>query len=161
MTNRTEAFRTIPILSGFLATLLGDSSGDDSMPEHHDTIYTCPDSTFTAAADICRRFLSAESVAEMLTDVCGPHWSLPSRRDADVIGGDLYLTVAGHGAGFWDGDWEPHGDALTEAAHEANKAAALAGSEESAPGWVLNRAADMFTLETYVGDDGHVYIAGR
>ena len=32
---------------------------------------------------------------------------------SEVFGGDLYLTAVGHGAGFWDGDWGPAGDALT------------------------------------------------
>jgi len=36
---------------------------------------------------------------------------------SDVFGGDLYLTAAGHGAGFWDGDWGEAGDALTELAN--------------------------------------------
>lgn len=31
-----------------------------------------------------------------------------------VFGSDLYLTAVGHGAGFWDGDWNPIGDQLTE-----------------------------------------------
>lgn len=30
-----------------------------------------------------------------------------------TFGSDLYLTAAGHGAGFWDGDWDPIGDELT------------------------------------------------
>lgn len=30
-----------------------------------------------------------------------------------VFGSDLYLTAVGHGAGFWDGDWDPIGDELT------------------------------------------------
>jgi hypothetical protein len=30
-----------------------------------------------------------------------------------VFGADLYLTAAGHGAGFWDGDWDPVGDELS------------------------------------------------
>jgi hypothetical protein len=29
-------------------------------------------------------------------------------------GHDLYLTQAGHGAGFWDGGWPAYGDRLTE-----------------------------------------------
>jgi len=36
-----------------------------------------------------------------------------------VFGSDLYLTSHGHGAGFWDGDWEPIGDELTEIAKHA------------------------------------------
>ena len=35
---------------------------------------------------------------------------------SDAFGSDLYLTAAGHGAGFWDGDWGPAGDALTATA---------------------------------------------
>ncbi len=35
---------------------------------------------------------------------------------SEVFGGDLYLTAAGHGAGFWDGDCGPVGDKLTEIA---------------------------------------------
>ena len=35
---------------------------------------------------------------------------------SNVFGADLYLTAAGHGAGFWDGDWDSIGDALTEIA---------------------------------------------
>lgn len=31
-----------------------------------------------------------------------------------VFGSDLYLTAVGHGAGFWDGDWDPVGDMLTD-----------------------------------------------
>jgi len=37
----------------------------------------------------------------------------------DIFGSDLYLTAVGHGAGFWDGDWEPIGDELTEVAKYA------------------------------------------
>lgn len=34
---------------------------------------------------------------------------------ADRAGFDFYLTRAGHGAGFWDGDWsEPHATILTD-----------------------------------------------
>lgn len=37
----------------------------------------------------------------------------------DIFGSDLYLTAVGHGAGFWDGDWDPIGDELTEIAKHA------------------------------------------
>jgi len=38
----------------------------------------------------------------------------PRGDDLDsAFGGDLYLTAVGHGAGFWDGDWDPIGDELT------------------------------------------------
>jgi hypothetical protein len=35
--------------------------------------------------------------------------------DSSNIEHDLWLTMHGHGAGFWDGDYE-HGDALTKLA---------------------------------------------
>lgn len=126
MIDRKAVFADVPILAGFLATLLEDadvSSREAGDMTAGDTIWNCPESTFTRAADICRAFLAAEGVADMLDG-----------RDDDA-GGDLYLTCAGHGAGFWDGDWEPHGDALTDAARDVRRG-----------------------LESYVGDDGHVYI---
>lgn len=36
-----------------------------------------------------------------------------------VFGYDLYLTSHGHGAGFWDGNWDPVGDELTDIAKHA------------------------------------------
>ena len=133
MMNRTKTLSAVPILAGFLGTLLQDadmSARDSGERGSDDTIYDCPDATFEAAADICRRFLAVDGVADWLADwlYCVP----------DNIGSDLYLTVAGHGAGFWDGDWEPHGEALT-------------GAAQSVARW----------LEVYVGNDGHVYICGR
>lgn len=135
MTHRKDTLRDVPILAGFLATLLEDArlAAIDAECEagnlvayvegSGDTIYDCPDETFERAAEICRAFMAQPGVAEMI-----------AHADA---GPDLYLTCAGHGAGFWDGDWEPHGDALTEAAKAACR-----------------------YLETYVGDDGRVYIIG-
>lgn len=36
--------------------------------------------------------------------------------DDEMAGHDFWLTRVGHGAGFWDGDWEGNvGDILTEA----------------------------------------------
>lgn len=36
----------------------------------------------------------------------------------ECAGHDLWLTASGHGAGFWDGDWEGYSDRLTESAQE-------------------------------------------
>jgi len=33
-------------------------------------------------------------------------------------GHDFWLTRNGHGAGFWDGDWPEHGDALTDVSQD-------------------------------------------
>ena len=35
------------------------------------------------------------------------------QNDLGQAGHDFWLTRNGHGAGFWDGDWPEHGDALT------------------------------------------------
>jgi hypothetical protein len=131
--DRAAVLRDVPILSGFLGTLLQDadmSARDSGETGSGDSIYTCPDATFNAAADICRRFLARPGVVDALTDEWGQEC-----HDSD--GSDLYLTCAGHGAGFWDGDREPHGDALTAAANSVAR-----------------------DLESYIGDDGHVYIVG-
>jgi hypothetical protein len=57
--------------------------------------------------------------------------------DAHQAGVDLWLTRNRHGAGFWDRGHGAIGDKLTALAH------AMGG------------------LESYVGDDGLVYLGGR
>ena len=54
--------------------------------------------------------------------------------DIELAGHDFWLTRNGHGAGFWDGDWD-NGDELT-------KASKAYGS-----------------VDLYVGDDGMIYAA--
>ena len=57
--------------------------------------------------------------------------------DLEHVGHDFWLTRNGHGAGFWDGDYEKElGKKLTEISKEFG-------------------ASDM-----YVGDDGLLYITG-
>ncbi len=46
---------------------------------------------------------------------------------------DFWLTRNGHGAGFWDGDWPEHGDALTAICETFGE------------------------VDLYIGDDGRVY----
>ena len=50
-----------------------------------------------------------------------------------VFGSDLYLTAVGHGAGFWDGDWDPIGDELTAIAKRHMPSGSLA--EHINGGW--------------------------
>ena len=56
--------------------------------------------------------------------------------ESEMLGHDLWLTINGHGAGFWDGDWE--GKDLQKVLD-----------------WCKGK-----TMETYVGDDLYVYILG-
>ncbi len=55
-------------------------------------------------------------------------------NDAEHAGRDFWYTRNGHGVGFWDGDWDEHGDAL---AAEAQK----------------HRETGL-----YLGDDGLIYL---
>lgn len=52
----------------------------------------------------------------------------------ELAGHDFWLTRNGYGAGFWDGEWPKHGDALTKAARAFGE------------------------CDLYVGDDGKLYI---
>lgn len=76
------------------------------------------------AAKLCLRFLSAAS--DVLTEDDDP-------RQAGI---DFWLTQAGHGAGFWDGDWGDRGDRLTELAKSVCR-----------------------DLTVYTGDDHLLYLA--
>jgi hypothetical protein len=56
--------------------------------------------------------------------------------DFHQAGVDFWFTRNHHGSGFWDGDWpEPQGERLTKAAQRYGQ------------------------VDTYVGDDGYVYIS--
>ena len=56
-------------------------------------------------------------------------------QDLEMMGHDLWLTAAEHGAGFWDGDWPKYGDLLTKISQSALR-----------------------NTDLYVGDDGVVYL---
>jgi hypothetical protein len=63
---------------------------------------------------------------------CGPDFDEWGRA-----GHDFWLTRAGHGAGFWDGDWpEPMAEHLSDAARKCGE------------------------CDLYVGDDGRIFIFG-
>jgi hypothetical protein len=57
----------------------------------------------------------------------------PDGEFDSVFGSDLYLTAVGHGAGFWDGDWDPIGDELTAIAKRHMPGGSLA--EHINGGW--------------------------
>jgi hypothetical protein len=67
-------------------------------------------------------------------------YSLTSKEDRtpdiDEFGHNFWLTRAGHGAGFWDGDYI-NGEEITKIVDTYN------------------------TIEPYVGDDGYIYIMGK
>jgi len=81
--------------------------------------------------------LSDEARARIERDCAGfllANWEWIG-SEYERAGHDFWLTRNRHGAGFWDGDWPEHGDALTQAAH---------GYGET---------------DLYVGDDGKLYLS--
>jgi hypothetical protein len=75
------------------------------------------------------------TLEEMKAD-CADFWAANHamiESDPSRAGYDFWLTRNGHGAGFWDGDWDDDGDALTTASKPYGE----------------------FNL--YVGDDGLIY----
>lgn len=57
-------------------------------------------------------------------------------KNLEQVARDFWLTRNGHGAGFWDGDYEYDlGQALTKSAH------------------------DYGSCDIYIGDDGKLYLA--
>lgn len=98
----------------YLETALWASTGDDGvdgvetypLDERHSVSDFTDEATHRAKHDYSKFLgkLSPAARAEIEDD----------DRHTDAAH-DLFLTRNGHGAGFWDGDWE-HGDELTEAA---------------------------------------------
>lgn len=106
----------------YIVTALWSSTGDDDRPLDDDH---GPDD------------LSPETLRRMTTDCQefqDKHYD-KFGEDPEYAGHDFWLTRNGHGAGFWDGDWPEHGEALT---------AACKGYGE---------------CYLYVGDDKQIYIA--
>lgn len=79
--------------------------------------------------------LAPETLASIKAD-CAKFQSDNARLfgyDYACAGHDFWLTRNGHGAGFWDGSWPEHGDALTTACKAYGE------------------------VDLYVGDDGKIY----
>jgi hypothetical protein len=111
-----------PVVRSYLETALWSSTGDDGEPLDRDYVIT------DFADDAIRQ--AERDVAEFENEA----GALLDHFDSEDIGHDFWLTRNRHGAGFWDGDYEPYGDQLTDIAQ---------GFGEAHP---------------YVGDDGVLYI---
>ena len=82
--------------------------------------------------DYCRQFAAA------FEEFCISPSKYFNKIPVEYIGHDLWLTTCGHGAGFWDGDWEePIATQLSE--------------------WCRKHG----DIELYVGDDQLIYICGK
>jgi hypothetical protein len=118
----TESSKTM--LDSYLETALWSSNDLDDKPLDS---YSISD---IAASSIKSAKADLDSFVAKAGDILDNY-------DDKKIGHDFWLTRNGHGAGFWDGDYEENegdGDKLTEISKEFSE------------------------LNPYVGDDGKVYI---
>lgn len=109
----------------------GDEEGDPLLYD-----YTMHDVDITALQRIWDNCVGFKQLGSEWIEDDQYYHTLGWQKAYDMAGSDFFLTSAGLGAGFWDGDWPSHGDELTE-------------------------LADTFkALELYVGDDGAIYALG-
>lgn len=111
-------------LPHYLETALWSSTGDDDEPLDADF----------GAEDIAPESVASarEELAGFLAYVaeCHPESLDELASDPARAGHDFWLTRNGHGAGFWDGDWE-HGTALTKASKTFGSSDAYVGDDGS------------------------------
>ena len=62
---------------------------------------------------------ASTALYEMLTSGALSEYDGTECDDNEQLGHDLYLTIQGHGSGFWDGDYPETGSTLTEWAESA------------------------------------------
>lgn len=87
--------------------------------------------------DVCRNF---EAQFSEFCLAAGNYLlkQLNDHTELEYVGHDLWMTICGHGCGFWDGDWEePIASELSE--------------------WCRKHG----DIELYVGSDGLVYVFGK
>ena len=108
-------------LDGYLIGLAftGSVYTDDENASSEDPIYSNPGGEIADVVDAEELFaiLSTDERLTILTDcicfLCSAAEYLGESPDYSGAGSDFHLTRNGHGAGFWDGDWE-NGNKLTE-----------------------------------------------
>lgn len=112
-----------------------NDESDDSGGEPLDKNYSSDDivpGTIKAMEDDCRAFW--EKNKDKIFD--DESKEIDDWGAISLAGHDFWLTRNGHGAGFWDGGWPKHGDALTKAAEKFGE------------------------VYLYVGDDNLIYQSG-
>jgi hypothetical protein len=111
------------------AAIWSSSTDEEDLDEYG--IYDLAPETAQQMMDDCVKFQSENAdLLENAYEATG--------NDEEQAGHDLWLTRAGHGAGFWDGDWDAaydYGTPLTEAAEAMGQVEGI-----------------------YVGDDGMLYV---
>lgn len=91
-----------------------DECGEEPLDKNYTVDDIAPATLEQMKAD-CKKF--QDENGELIVD---ENYLVSSSYDVDDHAGhDFWLTRNGHGAGFWDGDWESLvGQKLTEAAHK-------------------------------------------
>lgn len=112
------------MVNSYLETALWSSTdGDEPLDNKYSQEDIYDDDVITAKSD-CACFVAMAE--ELLDDL-----------DEGQLGHDFWLTRNGHGAGFWDGDYEEElGNKLTELSKKFTE------------------------VEPYVGDDNKIYFMG-
>lgn len=109
-----------------------NESGGEPLDENYAIEHIDPEALAAMKAD-CARF--QEIYGPLLTDE-----NYTGRGDSGVesqAGYDFWMTRCGHGAGFWDGDWEePAATVLTAASKSFGE------------------------CDLYLGDDGRIHVSG-
>ena len=123
--NKSKMIQNLDKFTGqYLVTALWSSADDEGNPmdDNHD-LFDLSEEAINKAIEDCRKF--QEDNAALLEG-----YSL------STAGHDFWLTRNGHGAGFWDGDYEKDvGDKLTVASKSFGE------------------------IDLYVGDDGELYFS--
>lgn len=118
------------MLSGYLTAMLWSTRGgeeDEPLDEDH-SVEDVSSELEKSSTEDCEKFVAMAKEKGI---------DLGNYVDSDV-GHDFWLTRVGHGAGFWDGDYE-----ADEAKEDGDK---------------LTEIAKTFgNLDPYVGDDGKIY----
>lgn len=99
------------VINGFLEAALFAGYDENMKPLNEGfTIYDFHIDSIVKANSILEKFVNAIVEKginlETILDETG--------NDFQNFGIDIFFTITGQGSGFWDGDWEPYGDQLTE-----------------------------------------------
>ena len=121
-----------------LEAALGSSTGDDGEPlDRNYEIADIDPASLDRLMEDCKRFQASPAWQAAIgsdDDPRADQWQRYSCTVEASAGHDFWLTRCGHGAGFWDGDWnEPHASALDALSKQFGN------------------------VDLYVGDDGKIY----
>ncbi len=122
-------------VEALLATSTDDSTEDTPLTKNYTVHDLSPDAIDRIQAD-CRSFL--HMAAPYIT--AEKHTGAMMGSLEAHAGHDFWLTRCGHGAGFWDGDWEGESDPRFD-------------------GPIMKVAKSFPNIDPYIGDDGHIHLS--